>query len=71
MNRPCGRRRKPIHRIPCSVAHDLGEVTKNYYSIIQGGVFMKPLKDYSFVRGVCHNPPRDKDWARLEKELSY
>ena len=32
---------------------------------------MKPLKDYSFVRGVCHNPPRDKDWARLEKELSY
>ncbi len=32
---------------------------------------MKPLKDYSFVRGVCHNPPRDRDWARLEKELGY
>ena len=25
---------------------------------------MKPMNDYSFVRGVCHNPPRDKDWER-------
>jgi hypothetical protein len=32
---------------------------------------MKPLKDYSFVRGVCHNPPRDKNWDRLETELGY
>ena len=32
---------------------------------------MKPLKDYSFVRGVCHNPRRDGDQERLEKELSY
>ncbi len=32
---------------------------------------MKPLKDYSFVRGVCHNPRPNKPQEELEKELSY
>lgn len=32
---------------------------------------MKPMNDYSFVRGVCHNPPRDKDWEKLERELGF
>lgn len=32
---------------------------------------MKPLKDYSFVRGVCHNPNPDKSQETLERELGY
>ena len=32
---------------------------------------MKPVNDYSFVRGVCHNPPRDRDWEKLERELGF
>lgn len=31
---------------------------------------MKPLKDYSFVRGVCHNPEPDKSQEQLELEYS-
>ncbi len=32
---------------------------------------MKPLKDYSFVRGVCHNPNPDKSQETLEREMGY
>lgn len=32
---------------------------------------MKPLKDYSFVRGVCHNPNSRNTQEQLEKEMSY
>lgn len=32
---------------------------------------MKVLNDYGFVRGVCHNPPMDRNWERLERELGY
>jgi len=34
----CGRRDKPIHSIPYSVAQPLERGSKNYYSIIQGAV---------------------------------
>lgn len=32
---------------------------------------MKPLADYSFVRGVCHGPGPNFSQEKLEKELSY
>ncbi len=32
---------------------------------------MKPLKDYSFVRGVCHNPNPGKSQEQVEKELRF
>lgn len=32
---------------------------------------MKPLKDYSFIRGMCHNPRKDRPQEKLEQELSY
>jgi len=32
---------------------------------------MKPLKDYSQIRGVCYNPGEAKDQETLERHLSY
>ena len=32
---------------------------------------MKPLKDYSHIRGVCHNPRAERDPEQLETELGY
>ena len=32
---------------------------------------MKPLKDYSFIRGVCHGPWPDFNEERLRREMSY
>ena len=32
---------------------------------------MQPLKDYSPVRGVCHNPHPSQEPARLETEMGY
>lgn len=32
---------------------------------------MKPLEDYSFIRGICHGPWPNFDEKRLRKELSY
>lgn len=32
---------------------------------------MKPLSDYSFIRGVCHGPWPDFNEERIRKELSY
>lgn len=32
---------------------------------------MKPLKDYSFIRGVCHNMRRDATQMDLERELGF
>ncbi len=32
---------------------------------------MRPLKDYSFIRGVCYNPGEAKDRETLERHLSY
>ena len=52
MNRLCGRRHVPIHSIPCSVAQPLERGYKNYYSIIQGGIWLiskKPDDNLSFL----------------------
>ncbi len=32
---------------------------------------MKPLKDYSFIRGVCHTPNPEKSREQAERELQY
>ena len=32
---------------------------------------MKPLKDYSHIRGICYNPGEAKDQETLERHLSY
>ena len=32
---------------------------------------MQPLKDYSHIRGVCHNPDPQGDQAQLEREMGY
>lgn len=32
---------------------------------------MQPLKDYSFIRGVCHNPKHNGNQETLERELSF
>lgn len=32
---------------------------------------MKPLDDYSFVRGVCHNPSSNRSQEELEKQLGF
>ena len=55
-----GRRLKPIHSIPYSVAQPLERGSNNYYSIIQGYVII-----YAFFKGGCKIPHTDLNSNRF------